>query len=71
MTGGGAAANALAAKVSSAWIAFAKTGNPNAPALAHWDKFDAHDKTTMIFNDNCEAKKNLDTEQLSLVERLS
>ncbi len=71
MTGGGAAANALAAKVSSAWIAFAKTGNPNTPAVPHWDKFDAHDKTTMIFNDNCEAKKNLDTEQLNLVDKFS
>ena len=32
-TGGGAEAMALADKVSDAWIAFARTGNPNTPKL--------------------------------------
>lgn len=66
MTGDGEAARALAAKMSDAWIAFARTGNPNTNALPHWKPFTHADRTTMIFNDTCEAKDNLDTEQLKL-----
>jgi carboxylesterase type B len=44
MTGGGADAMALADKVSDAWIAFARTGNPNTPKLPHWPAFDAKDR---------------------------
>ncbi len=68
MTGDGEAARALAAKVSDAWIAFARSGNPNTKALPHWKPFTAADRTTMIFNDTCEARDNLDTEQLKLTE---
>ena len=30
----------LADAMSSYWVAFAKTGNPNAPGLTHWQAFD-------------------------------
>jgi para-nitrobenzyl esterase len=50
MTGGGAEAVALADKVSDAWIAFARTGNPNTPKLPHWPAFDAKDRATMVIN---------------------
>jgi len=50
LTGGGAEAMALADKVSSAWIAFARTGDPNTPKLPHWPKFNAQDRPTMVFN---------------------
>lgn len=35
-TGGTDEARALAAKMSGAWLAFARTGNPNHPGLPHW-----------------------------------
>ena len=35
-TGGGPQAAALADKMSDAWIAFARTGNPNTPKLPKW-----------------------------------
>ncbi len=41
LTGGGADAMALADKVSDAWIAFARTGNPNTPKLPRWPAFNA------------------------------
>jgi len=50
MTGGGEDALALADKVSDAWIAFARTGDPNTPKLPHWPAFDAKDRATMIIN---------------------
>ncbi len=50
LTGGGEDAMKLADKVSDAWIAFARTGNPNTPKLPHWPAFDAKDRATMVFN---------------------
>jgi para-nitrobenzyl esterase len=50
LTGGGADAMALADKVSDAWIAFARTGDPNTPKLPHWPAFDSKDRATMVIN---------------------
>ncbi len=50
LTGGGAQAMALADKVSDAWIAFARTGNPNTPKLPHWPVFTAKDHATMVID---------------------
>lgn len=50
MTGGGAEAMALADKVSDAWIAFARTGDPNTPKLPHWPAFDSKERATMVIN---------------------
>jgi para-nitrobenzyl esterase len=50
MTGGGADAMALADKVSDAWIAFARAGDPNTPKLQHWPAYDATNRATMVIN---------------------
>jgi para-nitrobenzyl esterase len=50
LTGGGPDAMALADKVSDAWIAFARTGNPNTPKLPNWPEFNAANRATMIFD---------------------
>lgn len=60
MTGGGPAARALAAKVSDAWIAFARTGDPNHPGLPHWAPLTAETNATMVFDDECALKNRLD-----------
>jgi len=44
-------APALADRVSDAWIAFARNGDPNTPALPRWGAFDPVDWPTMVFND--------------------
>jgi len=41
---------ALADKVSDAWIAFARTGDPNTPKLPHWPVYDLQDRATMVIN---------------------
>jgi para-nitrobenzyl esterase len=58
MTGGGADAVALAAKMSSAWIQFARTGHPSVKALPAWPAYDADRRATMIFNDACEVQND-------------
>lgn len=53
MNGAGADLEPLAEKVSAAWAAFARTGNPSAKGLPHWPAYDASTRATMIFNDEC------------------
>jgi para-nitrobenzyl esterase len=54
MTGAGADRYALAEKISNAWVAFARTGNPNHAGLPDvWVPYDNTRRATMIFNDQC------------------
>jgi para-nitrobenzyl esterase len=50
MTGGGADARSLAARMSEAWIQFARTGDPNHPRMRRWEPFSADLQQTMIFD---------------------
>ena len=43
-------AHALAAKVSGAWVAFARTGDPNTAYLPKWPAYSAEARDTMLFN---------------------
>jgi para-nitrobenzyl esterase len=63
MTGGGPEARALAAKVSDAFINFARQGNPNHSGLPHWPAFTAANGETMVFNTQCEVKNDPDREE--------
>jgi para-nitrobenzyl esterase len=51
MTGDGSDRHALAAKVSGAWVAFARTGDPNHAGIPHWPPFDTTARSVMIIND--------------------
>ena len=53
MTGSGQDRYALADKMSRAWVAFARTGNPNHKGLPNWLAFTTDQRTTMIFNNEC------------------
>jgi len=50
MVGTGAEAQGLADQMSAAWIAFARTGNPNTKAGPAWPAFTAGERATMVFN---------------------
>ncbi len=43
-------AKAVEAAMSGAWIAFARSGNPNHGGLPAWPKYDAAKRATMIFD---------------------
>ena len=60
MTGGGPAARDLAAKVSEAWIAFARTGDPNHPGLPRWTPLTSETNATMVFDTRCELRQRFD-----------
>lgn len=66
MTGGGKQAYALADKMSSAWINFAKSGNPNAKGLPQWPAYTAANGLTMIFDNQSEVRSNPDEELLKI-----
>jgi len=53
MTGTGPDRYALEDKMTAAWTAFARTGNPNHKGLPNWPKFDPTQRATMIFNNEC------------------
>ncbi|HEX5229285.1 MAG TPA: carboxylesterase/lipase family protein [Bryobacteraceae bacterium] len=53
MTGSGADRYPLQDKMSSAWAAFARTGNPNHRGLPNWPKFTTDKRATMVFDNTC------------------
>lgn len=69
MTGGGEDARALAAKVSEAWIHFARTGDPSHPGIPKWTPFSPEKAPTMIFDNKTELVNHPDGgEQKSIKE---
>lgn len=57
MTGATKEAYELADKMSSAWISFIRTGNPNTKGLPTWEKFNETTQPTMIFDNKCTLRK--------------
>ena len=66
MTGGGKEAYTLADKMSKAWIAFARTGNPNHSGLPNWPQYNAQNGRTMLFDNNCAVTSHHDKELLEI-----
>jgi para-nitrobenzyl esterase len=44
---------ALQERMSTAWAAFARSGNPNHKGLPNWPKFDTKTRPTMVFDNTC------------------
>ena len=55
MVGNGPERQPLADKMSAAWVAFARSGNPNHKGIPKWEPFNADSRATMIFNNQCSA----------------
>ena len=53
MTGSGEDRYSLADKISSAWVSFARSGNPNHKGLPNWPAFNNTQRATMILNNEC------------------
>ena len=69
MTGGSARAYKLQEKISDAWLAFIKTGDPNTPSLPAWDAFTEDNGATMVLDDVCVLKNDLDKQLLEIANR--
>ena len=50
LMGPGPAPLLMARQMSAAWLAFARTGDPNTPALPKWPAYEAARRSTMVFN---------------------
>ncbi len=67
MTGGSAEARELAGRVSDAWIAFARKGDPNHDGLPRWPAFNVTAGDVMVFDRACQAMRDPDrTERLTI-----
>ena len=67
MTGGGPEARKLAARVSGAWIAFARSGNPNHAGLPKWPVYTPANGEVMIFDNKCEVRNDPDRVERRLI----
>jgi para-nitrobenzyl esterase len=63
MTGTGEDRYPLQDKMSGAWAAFARTGNPNHKGLTNWPAFHTADRATMIFANECKVVNDPHSEE--------
>ena len=55
-TGNSPQAQRIADQMSAAWVAFARTGNPNHKGIPQWTPFDERQRQTMVFGAGPDAK---------------
>lgn len=67
LTGGTKEAYDLADKISSAWINFVKTGNPNAKGLPKWEPYTVDKGATMVFDNASKIVYNHDKKLIEFV----
>lgn len=48
----------MARQMSAAWLAFARTGNPNTAVLPKWPAYEAGKRATMVFNQTSRVVEN-------------
>ncbi len=70
MTGSGAYRAALAHQMCGAWVAFARTGNPNHSGIPSWSSFNTSERATMIFARESRLARNPNGEELMLLYSL-
>jgi para-nitrobenzyl esterase len=63
MVGTGPELQPLADKVSGAWLAFAKTGNPSHPGIPTWPAYNATERSTMHMNNEWKVTIDPDREE--------
>lgn len=67
MTGGGEDAAALSAKVADAFVAFARSGDPNHAGLPRWDPMSAEGSATMIFDVQSRLERDHDADERAAI----
>jgi para-nitrobenzyl esterase len=66
-SGGSPHAFVLSRQISTAWVNFARTGNPNHSGLPHWPAYTAHNRATMYFDSPCEVRNDPEGKGLRLI----
>ena len=60
----------MADNLAGAWVAFAKTGNPNHSGIPEWPAYSSGRRATMIFNKTCRVESDPRRELISLWENI-
>jgi para-nitrobenzyl esterase len=60
----------LSKQMSQAWIAFARTGDPNHAGLPKWPMYDAKRRSTMMFDSPCSVVSDPHAEERRLWQKL-
>lgn len=66
MTGASPAAYKFEQLISSMWIAFIKTGNPNVKGLPKWEPYTAETGVTMILDNKCRPLQHHDRDLMQM-----
>ncbi len=64
---GDPAAFVLSKQMSTAWVSFARTGNPNHSGLPHWSSYTQETRATMYFDAPCVASNNPEGKGLEII----
>jgi para-nitrobenzyl esterase len=64
------AAFALADRTAAAWVAFARTGNPNTAGVPHWPAYSAATRDTMLFNNEMRVERDPDQGPRQIMEKV-
>ena len=70
MTGAGSDRYRLAHRMSAAWAAFARSGNPNHPDLPPWPAFDTTARPTMILGNDCKVVNDPNREERTALKAI-
>jgi para-nitrobenzyl esterase len=57
----------LSKQMSTAWVSFARTGNPNHNGLPHWPAYTGGVRPTMYFNQPCRVREDAERKGLTLI----
>ena len=58
---------ALSRQMSTAWVNFARTGNPNHSGLPHWPAYTTDTRSTMYLDTECEVRNDPEGKGLRLI----
>src|SRR5258707_724549 len=66
-SGGTPEAFVLSKQISTAWVNFARTGNPNHEGLPHWPAYTSEQRATMYFGTPCAVRNDPEGEGLRVI----
>jgi para-nitrobenzyl esterase len=66
--GSGPETDRIANQISDAWVAFARTGKPDASGIPHWPAYDTTTRATMVFNNKSEVVNDLNSEVRKILQ---
>jgi para-nitrobenzyl esterase len=70
VTGTGPERKVLGDRISGAWAAFARNGNPNCKGLPKWNPYTASERATMILDNECKVVNDPNREERLAIQNL-